>query len=255
MTTSWDEVLRKHGIRRIPHPTKDQVRKAYVRADANELNDVWQSYITGRQCWHPWDTYSPPDLEIVCSADIRVYHRNSVPCDCGHDLAVERLSVACSLVDFGNYAGYDSVRRCYAFRGQRRLLDDFLGRAEELFDKREVKMALVAAVGITIPFAGFPSGWKLEEFAMHAETMMCILFLASTDEDPLNFEALALASVPEKEPDSDTGLDLGEESDSQSGARQHAAEAGSAQGFDVVPGDVVEPGRYPLRQRKSVVHG
>ncbi|KAG8428196.1 hypothetical protein J3459_005982 [Metarhizium acridum] len=253
MTENVDEVLQKLGIRKIPHPTKDEVRNAYHRVDTTELKDQWESYITGQQCWHPWETYSPPDLEIIRSSDVRVYHRNSVPCQCGHDLTVERLSVYFSIFDAGNYAGYDSTEHCYAFRGQRRLLDDFLDRAEVLFEKKDVKSALVGPVGVSIPFSGFPSGWKFEEFAMHAETIMCLLFLASNGKDPLNFEDLAI--VAEKEPDSDADLEiLRRESNFRNGA-QPAVVAESAQVLDNVSDIMVEPGRYPRRRRTAVFYG
>ncbi|KAH0593100.1 hypothetical protein MHUMG1_09102 [Metarhizium humberi] len=248
MTENVDESLQKLGIRRITHPTKDEIRDAYHRVDTTELNDVWGSYLTGQQSWHPWETYSPPNLKVLRYSDVRVYHRNSVPCQCGHDLTVERLSVDYSIFEAGNYAGYDSTEHCYAFRGQRRLLDDFLDRAEVLFEKEEVKSALVGPVGISIPFSGFPSGWKFEEFAMHAETIMCLLFLASNDKDPLDFEGLAIEA--ETEPDSDADSDFLRQESNFGNGPQPAMAVESGQGLDNVSDILFEPDRYPRRQRK-----
>ncbi|TWU72438.1 hypothetical protein ED733_003422 [Metarhizium rileyi] len=251
-TSTSKTLLQKHGIRRIAKPTKDQIRDAYHRADTNELQDQWELHRKGQLCWHPWDTYSPSNLEIVRTSDIRVYHKNSVPCNCGHDLAVERLSRPSSIFDFGNYAGYDSKEGCYAFRGQRRLLGDFLSKTEPLFENSSVKSAFVRPVGVSIPFAGFPAEWTFEEFAVHAETMVCILFLESGDKDPLGFEAMAPAV--EERPDSDKELDFlhkmaKSQSDTQDTAAVEAAETlkGDAD-------DPVKPGRYAFRQRKSAVY-
>lgn len=180
--------VKKYGIKKILEPTIEKVRNAFLRASDDELDFRFHSYESGASFEGHFDTYDPPVLQILHSREVNVYHINSVACGCDNDYAVDR----CDHYLDHNFAGYNSEFHCYAFKGQRRLFPDFLSMTEQLFRDRSIYMAFVRPWDVLIPITGLPLGWNKEQFAMHAKTMSCILFLKPSGvKDPLNFDEMA----------------------------------------------------------------
>lgn len=243
--------LEKQGIKKIDKPTLEQARDAFRRTDERELNERWESYINLQLALCTLEMYTPPNLDIIGSADIRVYHSNRIPCNCDHDFTIERLSAPFSLTDAGNFAGYDAETHCYAFRGQRRLFREFLSLVEPLFKKKAFKSAIVRSVGVRVPMANFATGWDFDEFASHVEAMECMLFLKKPLKDPLKFkEAAAYHSLARKDAADCVALELfGEEAVSRNDATNSIVE-----GKTDTPHTNLEPRRYSLRRRKLSSH-
>ena len=252
------------GLLKLVSPTREQVQSAFQRPDQQEVEYQYESYTRGASL--AYLPYEPQDLEIIHSSDVHVSLGSTAHCancDCHEDLSIEKRDSDWAL----NFAGYSYEKRCYVFRGQRRLLARFLDMAAVLFADKGVGTAMVRPRGLSVPLEGLNEGLGFEQFASYIKIVDCALFLDSAEDDPLRFDELTaegespMATQANTSGGSEAPNDeLGARMPSEEGCRVDAAQQQTPETCNTTSGSSPSSSterwhysRYPLRKRKPSV--
>ncbi|KAG5970016.1 hypothetical protein E4U55_001859 [Claviceps digitariae] len=182
------------GERTKQSPTPADVRRTFEklpRIDVPRTQEDYDRYLQGdlrSVCVHKL-----PRAELLHSSDIDVSYSTGRMCqncskiiDAAHIMAERR-----SRFMAWNFFGYSVEQRCYVFKGQRRLMDDFLDKTTDLLQEGQMEMVLFQPDFIQQPIEGHNPNVTYEQFADYIEHWLCVVLLKSGLEDPLKFDHMA----------------------------------------------------------------
>ncbi|PNY29932.1 Uncharacterized protein TCAP_00157 [Tolypocladium capitatum] len=155
-------------VRKIPNPTVAQILGAYV-FEEDEVERHWQRYLSGDLL--AIEAYREPVLQIIPVSDLELTVSGEF--DEYEFVYVGRHSNMWS----NNFAAYHHRRRCYAFRGEMRLLKLFLAFMGEFFSTHRVETAFVKPTGLVFPLDGLNEGFNHQEYQDKIKIAECVLFM------------------------------------------------------------------------------
>lgn len=155
-------------VRKIPNPTVAQILDAYI-FEEDEVERKWQLYLRGDLL--AIEAYREPVLEVIHVSDLELAVSGEF--DEYEFVYVGRQSDMWSL----NFLAYHDRRRCYAFKGEMRLLKLFLEFMGDLFSTHRVEAALVKPNCLMFPLDGLNEGFTLQEYQDKIKIAECVLFV------------------------------------------------------------------------------
>ncbi|KAG5999605.1 hypothetical protein E4U54_001761 [Claviceps lovelessii] len=247
------------------NPTPADVRRVFNslgRFETDETEEKYAEYLGGGCLLRSVVVNKLPTVELLHSSDIKISYRADAICrhclqsDHEAQIVVERLSREPAR----NYMGWNEERRCYVFKGQRRLLGDFLEKTADLLREGQMERVQFHAQFVEQPIEGHNPDLTYDQFADYVEFWVCAVYLQPGLKDPLKLDHVATLLkvspadmcapqaygllVPlrdEEEQKSETEPEEGESAEEDRAARGVAAAGQRTRG------------RYALRRRSSSV--
>jgi hypothetical protein len=122
------------------------------------------------------DEPTPSSIQLLQSSEIAITISRCTKTGAATDLTIVKISD--SLAD--NFVGYSSEERCIVFRGERGLVDDFVGFAELVAGEKPAMIVLKAPKEIRIPPQGLEYGLKFEQFVDRVEVLECAMWIRTS---------------------------------------------------------------------------
>ncbi|KND86363.1 hypothetical protein TOPH_09022 [Tolypocladium ophioglossoides CBS 100239] len=155
-------------VRKIPNPTVAQILDAYV-FEEDEVERRWHLYLRGDLL--AIEAYREPVLEVIPVSDLELSISGEF--DEYEFVYVGRYSDMWSL----NFVAYHARRRCYAFKGEMRLLKLFLAFVGEFFSTHRIEVAFVKPNCLMFPLDGLNEGFTHQDYQDKIKIAECVLFL------------------------------------------------------------------------------
>ncbi|KEY72039.1 hypothetical protein S7711_00057 [Stachybotrys chartarum IBT 7711] len=184
--------------------TRNQNKKQYgqpseeaLEANSQQRHDaiwpVYEEYMAGKHTSSEdlaTKVFAP--LQLVPSSDLDVNQVRSASDDSVINVDVCRYSDPWST----NFMGWHQGQKCFVFKGETRLFDDFLAFTTELLKAERVLLIFKAPFSIRVPRGGLPAGMSYEEFAGHVETVEYAMWLQDSVDDDSDGESPATLDPP-----------------------------------------------------------
>ncbi|KAM0189781.1 hypothetical protein ACHAPQ_007002 [Fusarium lateritium] len=144
---------------------------------------------------------TPSSIQLLQSSEIAITISRCTKTGVATDLTIFKISDP--LAD--NFVGYSPEERCIVFRGERGLVDDFVGFAELVAGEKPVTIVLKAPKEVRIPPQGLEYGLKFEQFVDRVEVLECAMWIRTSpseqDEGLNKFVEFVIASqIPQPIP-------------------------------------------------------
>ncbi|POR37226.1 Uncharacterized protein TPAR_02569 [Tolypocladium paradoxum] len=175
-------------VRKIPNPTVAQILDAYI-FEEDEVERRWQLYLRGDLL--AIEAYCEPVLEIIPVSDLELSISGEF--DEYEFIYVGRSSNMWAI----NFVAYHARRRCYAFKGEMRLLKLFLAFAGEFFSTHRVEVAFVKPNCLMFPLDGLNEGFTHQEYQDKIKIAECVLFMrdGGANVSPTSIQAATTAAA------------------------------------------------------------
>ncbi|KFA61398.1 hypothetical protein S40285_03620 [Stachybotrys chlorohalonatus IBT 40285] len=184
--------------------TRNQNKKQYeppseeaLETNSQQRHDaiwpVYEEYMVGKHTSSEdlaTKVFAP--LQLVPSSDLDVNQVRSASDDSVINVDVCRYSDPWST----NFMGWHQGQKCFVFKGETRLFDDFLAFTTELLKAERVLLVFKAPFSIRLPRGGLPAGMSYEEFAGHVETVEYAMWLQDSVDDDSDGEPSATLDPP-----------------------------------------------------------
>ncbi|KAG5935206.1 hypothetical protein E4U53_000484 [Claviceps sorghi] len=177
-----------------PNPTPADVRRTFdelPRIDEELIREHYDAYLCGNL--RAVVVHKLPTMELLHSSDIHVCFTPATHCHCRGDphlhdaqFTVERVSRE----NARNFMGYE-VRERYVFKGQRRLVDEFLAMTTDLLPDGQLKMVHFQPEFVQNPLEGHNPGLEYRDFADYVEYWTCAVMLRPGTGDALKLDNIA----------------------------------------------------------------
>ncbi|KAF5658421.1 hypothetical protein FHETE_9897 [Fusarium heterosporum] len=141
------------------------------------------------------DESIPSSIQLLQSSEIAITLSRCAKTGTATDLEVTKISDP--LAD--NFVGYSLEEKCIVFKGERGLVDEFLGFAESVAAEKPVTVILKAPKEVRIPPQGLEYGLKFEQFVDRVEVLECAMWIRTSpgeqEEGCNQFVNLVVASL------------------------------------------------------------
>jgi hypothetical protein len=122
------------------------------------------------------DEPTPSSIQLLHSSEIAITISRCTKTGVATDLTIVKISDP--LAD--NFVGYSLEERCIVFRGERGLVDDFVGFAELVAGEKPVTIVLKALKQVRIPPQGLEYGLTFERFVDRVEVLECAMWIRTS---------------------------------------------------------------------------
>jgi hypothetical protein len=122
------------------------------------------------------DEPTPSSIQLLQSSEIAITISRCAKTEVATDLTIVKISDP--LAD--NFVGYSPEERCIVFRGERGLVNDFVGFAELVAGEKPVTIVLKAPKEVRIPPQGLEYGLKFEQFVDRVEVLECAMWIRTS---------------------------------------------------------------------------
>ncbi|WZH43835.1 hypothetical protein QYS62_004845 [Fusarium acuminatum] len=151
------------------------------------------------------DEPTPSSIQLLHSSEIAITISRCTKTGVATDLTIVKISDP--LAD--NFVGYSLEERCIVFRGERGLVDDFVGFAELVAGEKPVTIVLKALKQVRIPPQGLEYGLTFERFVDRVEVLECAMWIRTSpseqDEGVNKFvEFISASQTPQPIPSKQT---------------------------------------------------